>query len=324
VDTAFVGECRVAHVRLFIPQRQVRQFGYEARGRAEIGQTLATDNGMAELQLEIRNDGDQVCVSAALTISIDAALNVGDSRIDRRNGVGYGQVRIVMAVDAEFAIEARPDLRDDLGQARGDGAAIRVAEAENIGAGNLGGFEGAECERRIGGVTVEEVLGVEDDFPAVLFQIGYGLRNQLDVFLFADTEGALGVKIPGFSEDGDNRSARLDQGADVRIAIDSVPCEPRGSERGETRVFEAEFGRASEELLVARVGAGPAALNVVDPKLVELLRDGDLVVHREGDGFALCTIAKRSVEDGYFHFALWLVARSPVADGECSLRSRVA
>jgi len=42
-----------------------------------------------------------------------------------------------------------------------------------------------------------------------------------------------------------------------------------------------------EEFFVFGIGVGPAALNVVDAKLVQLLRDDEFVVDGKRDGFAL-------------------------------------
>ena len=50
-----------------------------------------------------------------------------------------------------------------------------------------------------------------------------------------------------------------------------------------------------EELFVTRVRAGVAALDVVDAQLVELARDLELIVEREGESFALDAVAESGV-----------------------------
>src|SRR5687767_5480095 len=116
------------------------------------------------------------------------------------------------------------------------------------------------------------MLGVIHDFAAVSLQESYGLADQQQVFLFRNPERPLRVEIPALSEDGNNRRLRIEQFADVRILIDSVPRESRRSERREFRVPEPQLlARAFKELFVFGIGTGPSAFDVVDPQLIELL-----------------------------------------------------
>ena len=48
---------------------------------------------------------------------------------------------------------------------------------------------------------------------------------------------------------------------------------------------------------VGRVGAGIAALDIVDAELVEHAGDGDLVLEREVDAVGLRAVAQRRVEE---------------------------
>ena len=53
---------------------------------------------------------------------------------------------------------------------------------------------------------------------------------------------------------------------------------------------------ALEELRVLRVGAGPAALDVVHAEVVELLGDAQLVLHRRRHALDLQAVAEGGVE----------------------------
>ena len=57
--------------------------------------------------------------------------------------------------------------------------------------------------------------------------------------------------------------------------------------------------RASEELFVLRVGAGPASFYVCDTEMIELLGDAQLVVHGERKTLLLRAVSQRRVE--YVH-----------------------
>ena len=56
-------------------------------------------------------------------------------------------------------------------------------------------------------------------------------------------------------------------------------------------------GRAPEQFVVLRVGAGPTGLDVVDPEVVELLGDAQLVLDGERDALELRPIPQRRVVD---------------------------
>ena len=105
------------------------------------------------------------------------------------------------------------------------------------------------------------------------------------------------MQVPALAEDGDDGRAGLDQRQDVGILVDRVLGEAGGAEGGELGVVELASPRARvEELLVLGVGAGPAALDVVDAQLVQLLGDDQLVLDGEGDGLALGAVAQSGIE----------------------------
>src|SRR5262249_40020212 len=59
---------------------------------------------------------------------------------------------------------------------------------------------------------------------------------------------------------------------------------------------------ALEEFLVLGIRSRPAAFDVVNSQLIQLLRDDQLVVYRERDRLALRAVAQRGVERKDFHF----------------------
>ena len=73
----------------------------------------------------------------------------------------------------------------------------------------------------------------------------------------------------------------FEQRAHVGILVHGVLGEARGAESGQPGVLELDFLGALEKLLVLGIGVGPAALNVIDTELVQLLRDDQLVVDGE-------------------------------------------
>src|SRR5690242_16754223 len=61
-------------------------------------------------------------------------------------------------------------------------------------------------------------------------------------------------------------------------------------------MFQLEVARACKKLAILRVRPRPSALDVVNTEVIELLRNDELVVHGEGDGFALRAVAEGRVE----------------------------
>src|ERR1022692_1693566 len=186
-------------------------------------------------------------------------------------------------------------------EARGNRATVGIAQAEDIGAGVVGGLQGAQGVAGVGDVAVEEMLGVIDHFLAVVLDVAHGFGDEDEVLVLGDAEGAFDVEVPGLAEDRDDGGTGFDQGADVAVLMDRVLGEARAAERGEPGVVQGQFGSALEKLLVFGVAARPAALNIIDTQLIQLLRNDELVVHGERDGLALSAIAESGVEGRDFH-----------------------
>ena len=114
VHAALVRERAVADIRLIVAHRQIGQLGDEARHRGQVLQILAADGGVAELQLQIGDDRNQIGVAAALAVAVHAALHVRAAGFDGGDRVGHRDVGVVVRVDAEHAVEALADFRRPL------------------------------------------------------------------------------------------------------------------------------------------------------------------------------------------------------------------
>ena len=87
--------------------------------------------------------------------------------VDRGERVGDRAPRVVVAVDAESRAGRRAHRVHDVGDLVGQHAAVGVAEHDDVGAGLGGGPQDLEGVGRVAAVAVEEVLGVEEDPPAL-------------------------------------------------------------------------------------------------------------------------------------------------------------
>src|SRR5579863_9419803 len=99
------------------------------------------------------------------------------------------------------------------------------------------------------------------------------------------------VQVPALAENRYDRRARFDQRVDARVLLDRIAREPCGSERDQARVLQLHVASAKKELLVLRIRAWPAALNIINAQLIELVRNQDLVVGGEAYVLALRAIA---------------------------------
>ena len=170
----------------------------------QAGQPFGAHRGVPHLQFQVGDDRAQVGVAAALAVAVHAALHVRGALFDGGERVGHRQVGIVMRVDADDAVEPLAALRRRSPRSPPVmRAAVGVAQAKHVGARVLRGFQRAQREVRIRLVAVEEVLGVVDDFLAVLLQVSDGLGDDLQVLFFGDAERPLGVQVPALAEDRD-------------------------------------------------------------------------------------------------------------------------
>src|SRR5205823_6386268 len=92
-----------------------------------------------------------------------------------------------------------------------------------------------------------------------------------------------------------DRRFGCDQLAHDRVAFRFPAWPARRSEARDLRGLQPELRYAAEELDVLRVGAGPAALDVMHADLIQPRRDLELVVDRQRQALALRAVAERRV-----------------------------
>src|SRR5580693_1586710 len=121
------------------------------------------------------------------------------------------------------------------------------------------------------------------------------------------------MQIPAFAENRYDGRARFDQRVDACVLFHGVAREAGGSERDQAGVLQLHIARAKKELLVLRIRARPAALNIINAQLIQLVRNEDFVVGRETDVLALRAIAKRRIEGENSHKIKWRPVPRPLS-----------
>ena len=199
-------------------------------------------------------------------------------------------------MDSDFALgKTGADGADGGGDFRGEATAIGIAENEVVGSCFGGGFESAEGVVGIGGVAIEEVFGVIDDFASLFFEEGDGVGDHAKVFDGGGAKDFFDVKEPTFSEDGDDGGFCLEEESDLGIGGGVDVGSAGGAEGGEFGGAPVEFSGLGKEVSILVVGARPTAFDVVEAVGGEAFGEAKFIGKGEVDAFALSTIAQGGV-----------------------------
>ena len=122
----------------------------------------------ALLELQVRDQSREIGISSALAVSVDATLDLGHPCLDGGDGGSDGSAHIIVIMDTEGNVGKRSlNLGNDVIGRRRQCAAVRVAQDETLRTCFMSHPEHIESEPRIGLVSVEEMLGVEEDPTSV-------------------------------------------------------------------------------------------------------------------------------------------------------------
>ena len=153
--------------------------------------------GKLRLELERRDDRDEIGVATALAQSVEGSLDLARPRAHGRKRVCHRLLGIVMGVDADMI--ARDDLDhlcDDLLHFMRQSTAVGVAEHDPSGAFLISRPGTGERELRVCLVAVEEMLAVEHHLSAVAFGRAHAVTDGGEVLLWAGFERDTDMIIP--------------------------------------------------------------------------------------------------------------------------------
>ena len=189
----------------------------------------------------------------------------------------------------------RLHLRDDAIDVVRHRAAIGVAQHQPARAGVVRGADAGERVVRIGLVAVEEMFGVEQRLALLRDHGGDRLGDAVDILAARNLERDIDMEVPGLADEAGRVRLGVEDRRQARVVGGAAAGALGHAEGGEARALERRaFG---EERRVGRVGAGPAALDVIDAERVERERDLALVLDGEVDALRLRPVAQRRVEE---------------------------
>src|SRR4029453_17925775 len=141
------------------------------------------------LELERRNDGDEIGVAAALAEPVERALDLARAGAHGGERIGHRLLGVVMGVDAYVvAGNDLDDLADDALHLVRQRAAVGVAGPDPARALVIGGLGAGERETRIGLVAVEEVLAVEQHLASFGLRRAHAVADRGQILLGARFE----------------------------------------------------------------------------------------------------------------------------------------
>ena len=295
VQAALVRECAAAHIRLRVRRGHVGDFRHIAAGVGQRRQLIVRYAVHAHLDFQVGDDGDEVGVAAALAVAVHSALHLGCAGAHGGEGAGDRHVNIVVRVDAQRRIAAAANLMHRGRYVVRQHAPVGVAQHDALRTRHLCGANRLQCVVRVRLVAVKEMLGVKEHAPAPFHQIRHRVRDHGEVLFQRCLQDAGNMQIPALAHKGYDRRFGGEQCGKVGVVRRADVGVARAAECGERGVSEPHRLGALEELGVARVGAGPAAFDVMHAQFVKALADGELVAHRKRDPLALRAVPKCGV-----------------------------
>ena len=225
---------------------------------------LAADRLVAQLQLERRDDGDQVRVAAALAVAVHRALHQPGAGLHGHERVRHAAAGVVVGVDAHLhrVAELGDHARRRRAHLGGKRRAVRVAQRHVLGARLGGGAQAAQRVVRVVAEGVEEVLGVVDHPLALPGQEAHGVGDHPQVLLGIHLRDLLEVERPRLPDQRADRGEAVGKDLQPLIVLSGSIAAPRHAEGGDGRPSEALLRQELEERFLLRIGGGEAGLDV--------------------------------------------------------------
>ena len=199
-----------------------------------------------------------------------------------------------MGVNADMiARNLFADFADDLFHFVRQRAAISVAEHDPARPFIIGRFRAGERISRIGLVTIEKMLAVEQHLAAFGFRGAHAVADRSEVLLVRGLKRDPDVIVPGLGYKADDIRLGGKERGEARIVRRRAAGPARHAEGRDFRTRRTLFRKEGR---VDRIGARIAGFDIVDAELIEHARDRELVGEREVDAIGLRAIAQRGVE----------------------------
>ena len=298
VHAALVGERVAPHVGRVGIGREVEQLGDVVGRRRERRQLGVGEALVAELELEVGDDRDEVGVAAPLAVAVHRPLDVGGPGLTAASALATPQPASswVWMPTRTVGAERRHDLGHGRRRPRWGRVPPLVSQQTTVSApASAAARRQPQRVVAVVGVAVEEVLGVIDHPLALRDQEGHRLGDHPQVLVAVDLDDLLQVKRPGLAHERAHRREALGDDAQGRIGVGRHPAPAGHAEGGRSGRARTTRRPAAEQLELLGVGAGEAGLDQVEPELVEPVGDAQLLARRQRHALALHPVAQGGV-----------------------------
>src|SRR5271156_5098205 len=299
VQSALMRERAAANIRLARERRDVGELVHQRRDLAHRLELRGRHAMVPELELQIRDDRNQVCVAASLAEAVYGALHLHGARAHSRESVGDRDFRVVVAMNSNRAIHRRARRRNRRFDFMRQASAVGVAQRDQRHSGVIDRLETGERVFGIVKIAVEEMLGVENRFVEILFQKSDRVVDDFEIFVERNSERLAHVHVPGLADHGRDRCSSAQQQLQIAIGGSAHARAARRTERRNLRVPNLDLLDLFEKRRIAIVRARPSALNIIEAQIVQPLRNRDLVLDRQRDVLGLAAVAQSSVVNLY-------------------------
>src|SRR5262249_15724460 len=169
-------ERALAHIRRMAIRRPVEKFVEPMRDAHDAPERAVADVdlefvGIFRLELQCRDDGNEIGIAAALTEPVERTLDLSRAGANGGKTISASLLGVVVSVNTD-AISGYDftDFADDVLDFVWQRAAIGVAEHDPARPFVIGCFGAGERVAGICFVTVEKMLAVEQDFASLCFR----------------------------------------------------------------------------------------------------------------------------------------------------------
>ena len=271
MNAGFGRESALAHIRSVPVRRAIKTLVQRTR---YVGQLLKRCFGDANfeatrkfrLELQRRNDGNEIGVSAPLSKPVERALDLARTGAHSGERIGYRLLRVIVRMDSHVvAGNYFHHFANDLFNLIRQRTAICVAKDDPAGTFFVSSLGASHGIFGIGLVAIEEMFAVQQHFLAPRFRSAHAVADRGQIFIVRRFESNLDVVVPRFCDKTDSVGLCIKKRGKAGI----VGCRSsRPASHAERRKDRVEVASLAEQFGIGRIRARIATLDIIDAQLV--------------------------------------------------------
>ena len=268
VQPALVRECAAAHIRLRCHLRHIRHLRHIAARLSQRRQLRIRYAIHAQLQLQIGDERHHIRVAAALAVAVHRALNLLAARLHRRDSARHRHIGVVVRMNPQRRVGMPPRFGNNRRDFVRQRAPIGIAQHNALRPRQRRRPNRLQCVLRVCLVAVKEMLGVKEHPPTALRQKRHRVRNHSEIFFKRSLQHALHMQVPALAHQRRHFGFGVKQRREIGVLRRVDIGVARAAESRQRGVAQPQRLGALKKLRVARIGAGPSPLDVMNAQIV--------------------------------------------------------